>query len=1044
MASWCSSGQQAFIGGYVLLGCLFTLSVVHESTKLVHRYRNSNTFNTTPKYLLSITLFFIWISMLSLIKCIVYGLLQCHYITISRLLANSLLDEVFDYLYVTQLYFLWIVLLLRLNFTMQRTPFQPIYFTVICYVLVLILYPLLFFLLLSPSMHNIFVVSSFSLSIFITLSIMILYGFKAAQIHRGYNYQQTTKQCKKYIKIHSLDPLELIRKNTILVFVCTISSFVMLFALITLFTLDVYHLSIPGQRQLLDLCSLFHPYITSICVLLQFKYLHPNYLFRCHCVDVCFEFCCNKYLGHEVPTITGIDIDDHVTVELKAVLDPPTRAHHEMKEEEEEHPQEEKERVFSDSNSSETMSSPLPNSMSPAPPNSNKLNHHNPPQAQTVTVQHIRNGEDSKMRSGALSISNKLASHPSQTQTTNASYKSVEALVLDIEESMKMDLSGWVNESGLQEVLIRRGFPKEYVRRAIYVYEKHYGSTDYDLNIIGEIIYRLQVKDRIKQLKSVQSLYESPDIVRRILSELGFSDRYINLALMLYEVTTEMFDIAQDYHQHYDLELIAEIAMRLRAKFTEYGDLKELLNDNVSSSEYKLQEQIQTPEVDMDDADAMLLSKTSNPFTTEYDSTSDREEEETRLFEAQMNALRLDDGGGDDGRERRRQLIATEREYIEDLHVLLDEFINPMFDDKLIDPMYRAQLTCNIPKLIGFHERFYQELVTNGSIAAVFAKESDYLREYIWYISSYQNRLNTLGKVSANNAQLNEFVRMKREREKKTLIWYLMVPMRRMKRYELLLSQMEEATAARDKVKLICASIAELQQEIENMSRSTLISWKLRGLSKCGNIVQPQRKYMNRFIFKHAATQIMTQFFVFNDIVITADMKWRAQQIVTLWDFDAQKPNKNEVNIEINDETAQLFVSITDNDDEISNVDLFVSTITKYRTLLYQIRISRAKLLESQLLTFKLPQHQDIITPSEHGSLSMQSSADSTSYIIEREYKRIIRKTKSDQMQQLSAPTESHRQSHTKTKSADATAPKSKLFQMLELNMQPSQEFSEI
>eukprot|EP01083_Nonionella_stella_P278220 946058_1 len=100
-----------------------------------------------------------------------------------------------------------------------------------------------------------------------------------------------------------------------------------------------------------------------------------------------------------------------------------------------------------------------------APPNKN---HHDPPQAQTVTVQHMRNGEDSKMRSGVLSISNKFASHQSQTRTTNASYKSVEALVLDIEESANMDLSGWVNESGLQEV-----------------YEKHYGSTDYDLNIIG-------------------------------------------------------------------------------------------------------------------------------------------------------------------------------------------------------------------------------------------------------------------------------------------------------------------------------------------------------------------------------------------------------------------------------------------------------------------------------------------------------------------------------------------------------------------------------
>jgi len=55
---------------------------------------------------------------------------------------------------------------------------------------------------------------------------------------------------------------------------------------------------------------------------------------------------------------------------------------------------------------------------------------------------------------------------------------------------------------------------------------------------------------------------------------MNFKKRYINLALMLYEVMAEMFEITK-YHQHiYDLELITEMIMRLRAKFNEYGDLR--------------------------------------------------------------------------------------------------------------------------------------------------------------------------------------------------------------------------------------------------------------------------------------------------------------------------------------------------------------------------------------------------------------------------------------------------------------------------------------
>ena len=104
--------------------------------------------------------------------------------------------------------------------------------------------------------------------------------------------------------------------------------------------------------------------------------------------------------------------------------------------------------------------------------------------------------------------------------------------------------------------------------------QKHYGTQRFDVPVIEEIIYRLSVKDKVKELKRIQNLHQSRRSIQTILSDMNFGKRYIHLALLLYEVMAEMFEITKYHTDIYDLEMITEMIMRLRSKFTEYGDLR--------------------------------------------------------------------------------------------------------------------------------------------------------------------------------------------------------------------------------------------------------------------------------------------------------------------------------------------------------------------------------------------------------------------------------------------------------------------------------------
>eukprot|EP01083_Nonionella_stella_P184150 667527_1 len=367
-----------------------------------------------------------------------------------------------------------------------------------------------------------FFVISYSLGIFITLSIVMLFCYKLVQVNWNKEWCNT-KQHSEYTSAHGLDLVSIGTKHTILVFAVTLCSFAMLFLLIMIFGINLYDVSLLGQRQFLDICLLLNAYITSICVLFTFKYLHRKYVYCFSCLDGFCKHSCNKYsrqlsislnISQELQLTAMVDdgIDDEVIELLGDHRDRHVSRHEGV----------------------------------PVRP------------LRSTSVMGKEEHMDDMLRRLHMQQHLNAPSAPPQHP-------------LPRQQNIYRNISN----KAVCGMLIQRGFNKGFTLRGIKVYEEHYGNKEYDLAVVEEIIYRLAVKDKLKQLTAVQNLYQSRQGVHEILSNLNFSSRYIHLAMLLYEVMAEMVEIVE-YHQNiYDLKVITELIMRLRVKFTDYGDLRE-------------------------------------------------------------------------------------------------------------------------------------------------------------------------------------------------------------------------------------------------------------------------------------------------------------------------------------------------------------------------------------------------------------------------------------------------------------------------------------
>ena len=298
----CSIGRHGYAIGYSFISSIFTLTIIYLLIKLIIEYRRNDILNRPPKWLFYTGLIFILITIIILIKCIIYGLSHCQYIIIAESRQEIIFNVIFRDLYVIQLYFLWIVLFIRLYYIFNSTGYRLSKLTIRIYSSIFIFSPILTVLLSVNSLYTIFIVLGLSGGIFITLSIIILYIFKLIQVYTRYTEYQEHQNIDNDDNIESskqnnLGLLTTITKNTILVIISTLFSLLILFILIMNFIFTVYKIKYGYQQEFLDICLLLDVYITTLCLIFQYKYLHSSYEYFCGCIDIVCRYYCNQFVN---------------------------------------------------------------------------------------------------------------------------------------------------------------------------------------------------------------------------------------------------------------------------------------------------------------------------------------------------------------------------------------------------------------------------------------------------------------------------------------------------------------------------------------------------------------------------------------------------------------------------------------------------------------------------------------------------------------------------------------------------------------------------
>ena len=328
----CSPGRHGFAIGYSLTAGLFTLTILYLVIKLIIEYRRNSKINRPPKWLFYTNLIFILISIIVLTQCIIYGLSHCEYIIISKDVQDIVFNIIFRDLYVIQLYFLWIVLFIRLYYIFIDTPYTLSKLTIRIYSIIFIFAPVLTVLISVKDLYTIFIVLGLSGGIFITLSIIILFIFKLIQVYTRYSEYQEHQNLDngnddlQNAKQENIGLLTTITKNAILVIISTLFSLLILFILIMNFIFEVYKVQYDYQAQFLDICLLLDIYITTICLIFQFKYLHPSYEYFCGCIDIVCRYYCNQFVNpahlnhiHSLQPISATNVSQlpRVSIELR-------------------------------------------------------------------------------------------------------------------------------------------------------------------------------------------------------------------------------------------------------------------------------------------------------------------------------------------------------------------------------------------------------------------------------------------------------------------------------------------------------------------------------------------------------------------------------------------------------------------------------------------------------------------------------------------------------------------------------------------------------
>jgi len=233
-----------------------------------------------------------------------------------------------------------------------------------------------------------------------------------------------------------------------------------------------------------------------------------------------------------------------------------------------------------------------------------------------------------------------------------------------------------------------------------------------------------------------------------------------------------------------------------------------------------------------------------------------------------------------------KEIVTTEQTYVEQLKVLLDHFVEPTLEKKLVEDSDITKMLKSIRLIHGLHEELLREMeerIKNMSSATqlgdLFLKLMPFMKVYGEYCLNYESNVNKLFAIADEDKTLCAWIKEVEAKEEFALNnvgAYLIVPVQRIPRYRLLFEQLLKLTPDShpdcDKLKETLEKVNEIATFVNNYQDDSRKLQEVRDrIENCAiPVICPGRKFIHEGIMKKTSSRATQErmFFLFSDVLI--------------------------------------------------------------------------------------------------------------------------------------------------------------------------------
>ncbi|KAJ6238031.1 faciogenital dysplasia protein [Anaeramoeba flamelloides] len=244
------------------------------------------------------------------------------------------------------------------------------------------------------------------------------------------------------------------------------------------------------------------------------------------------------------------------------------------------------------------------------------------------------------------------------------------------------------------------------------------------------------------------------------------------------------------------------------------------------------------------------------------------------------------------------ELIKTEKEYLNDLKIILNLYLNPIKEQKIVKLKDISAIFSSIETIAGANEILYQRLMENYpkedlisnvgklNVGKIILELGDYLKSYTLYCSNHELALKTIAhyrKKSNYQKFIQDRILNYPQVRKLKLSDFLIKPIQRICRYPLFFSQLLKATSidyddyddlknAFLKLSGVTDYVNEKKRSIEASMRILSIVERISGISNHLQLIDPARKFIMEGTLKKKSVKRTQEryFWLFTDLLLYA------------------------------------------------------------------------------------------------------------------------------------------------------------------------------